>query len=293
MKTKEIKIAMMIIAVATVATSLSCKKEASASTTMPAGKQSVAIYLNDDPVPNLFKVLVDIRYIEVKIDTGNVHHDDDYYNDDHDGDNDHEHEDEYGKWDTLSITPRTYDLLKLRNGADTLIANSYASEGKITKVRITLGTNNTVWTDSAHSFPLVLCDNEPYVYVKIKSNSIDTLPGGKLRLRIDFDVAKSIDLENGVYCFEPKLKSYSDGTTGKIEGVVQPVKAFPLVKVFNTTDTAYAIPEEDGEYKVKGLKPASYSVQFKATAPYKDTTINNVQVAAGQDTKLPMITLHQ
>lgn len=292
MKTKKFAIAVALTGLIAFVI-VSCQKETSTSTTAPAGKQSVAVYLNDDPVPNLLKVLVDIRYVEVKVDTGNVHHDDDYYNDDHDGDNDHQHHDRYGRWDTLSITPRVYDLLKLKNGVDTLIANAYANAGKITKVRITLGINNTVWTDSTYSFPLTLCDNNPYLYIKIKSNSIESLPNGQIRIRIDFDVAKSIEFENGIYCLRPQLRSYCDNNTGKIEGIVKPREAHALVKVFNNTDTAYAMPEEDGEYKIRGLKPATYSVLFKATTPYRDTTVNNVQVTAGQKTTIPLITLHQ
>ena len=97
---------------------ISCQKETSSSNTVPAGKQHVQVYLNDDPVPNLLKVLVDIRYIEVKVDTGTMHHDDDYYNNDHDSDNDHHDHDQYGKWDTLTIRPGVYNILRLRNGID-------------------------------------------------------------------------------------------------------------------------------------------------------------------------------
>ncbi|MBS1669051.1 MAG: DUF4382 domain-containing protein [Bacteroidetes bacterium] len=271
-----------------------CKKENSVSTvtTVPAGKQTVAVYLNDDPVPKFTKVLIDIKYIEVKIDTGKMHHEDDYYNADHDGDNDHHDGDHFGKWDTLSVTPRKYDLLKLKNGMDTLIANGFANVGKITKIRITLGADNSVWTDSAHSDPLPLCDSKPYVYIKVYANSIDSLPGGQHRIRIDFDVAKSIESENGHLCLWPKLKSYSERTTGKIEGKVKPKDAHAQIIAYNLTDTAYAIPEEDGEFQIRGLKPASYNVLYKATSPYMDTTINNVQVQKGTETKLPTITLH-
>ena len=273
---------------------VSCSKEKSVTTNnAPAGKQGVLVYMNDDPVPNLFKVLVDIRYVEVKVDTGVAHHDDDYYNDDHDGDNDHQDHDLFGQWDTLSVTPRIYDLLKLKNGVDTLIASSYANIGKITKIRITLGPNNTVWTDSTHSYTLPLCDNNPFIYVKVRSNTIDTLSTGQVRIRIDFDVAKSVEFENGGYCFEPKLKCYSDNTSGKIEGMVKPREAHAMIKVYNNTDTAYAIPEEDGEYKIRGLKPASYSVLFKAMSPYRDTLVNNVPVQIGQTTTIPVITQRQ
>ncbi len=294
MKTTKSSFVLLLMLTLILALIVSCSKENSATiTTAPAGKQSVLVYMNDDPVPHLLKVLVDIRYVEVKVDTGTIHHEDDYYNDDHDGDNDHKDHDRFGQWDTLSVTPRIYDLLKLKNGVDTLIASSYADIGKITKVRITLGTNNNVWTDSIHSFPLPLCENRPYIYVKVRSNTIDTLPTGQVRIRIDFDVAKSVESDNGSYCFEPELKCYSDNTSGKIEGMVKPREAHAMIKVYNSTDTAYAIPEEDGEFKIRGLKPARYSVLFKATAPYRDTTLINVQVQAGKKTTIPVITLHQ
>lgn len=269
-----------------------CKKN-DTSLEGPKGKQKIEIYLNDDPALHLSKVLVDVRYIEVKVDTGAIHHDDEYYDEDHDGDEDHHDHDKYGKWDTLSVTPRVYDLLKLKNGSDTLIANGYANAGKISKIRITLGNNNTVWIDSTHSFPLVLCDNKPYIYVKVKSGNIQSMPGGQSRIRIDFDVAKSIDFEDNNYCFEPKLKCYSDDNTGKIEGKVTPRDARAIIKIYNNTDTAFGIPEDDGDFKVKGLKPATYNVLFKATAPYSDSLITNVKVQAGQETKLQKVVLHR
>lgn len=291
----KLKFFIMLFISATIAAGIiSCSKERSVTTTTaPAGKQSVMVYLNDDPIPSLLKVLVDIRYIEVKVDTSTVSHNDDYYNDDRDSDDDNQGRDRYGKWDTLSVTPRVYDLLKLKNGVDTLIASSYANAGKITKVRITLGSNNTVWTDSTRSYPLTLCDNDPYIYAQVRSNTIETMSNGQVKLRIDFDVARSIEFDNGRYCLEPKLKSYSENNTGKIEGIVQPRAAYAIVRVYNNTDTAYAIPEEDGEFKIKALKPATYSVLYKATAPYRDTTINNIQVQAGQKVNMPTVTLQK
>ena len=164
---------------------LACNKENSNSSgSIPAGQQKVTVTLNDGPVTNLTSVILDIRYVEVKVDTGKVHHDDDYYDQDHEGedhnqgDEDH-HGDRFGKWDTVGVTPGLYDLLKLRNGTDTVIANGLSHIGKITKIRITLGSNNTVSTDNTHTYPLPLCDASPYVYANIRSNTIDSLGGGK------------------------------------------------------------------------------------------------------------------
>jgi len=289
------------LALATLSTGLflACNKETSPSSgNVPAGKQQVTVYLNDGPVPNLTSVILDLRYVEVKVDTGRIHHDDDYYDQDHEGDNDFpwgggdHHGDQFGKWDTVSVTPGLYDLLKLRNTTDTVIANGISHTGKITKIRITLGTNNTVSTDATHTYPLPLCDASPYVYANIRSNTIDSIGGGKYVIRIDFDVARSIRFDNGVYCLKPFLKPYCQKTSGSVEGRVLPWDAHALVMVFNNADTAFALPEYEGQFEARGLSPGTYSVLFKAMAPYKDTTLVNIPVQAGAETKLPSITLH-
>jgi hypothetical protein len=131
------------------------------------------------------------------------------------------------------------------------------------------------------------------VYVNIRSNSLDSLGGGEYLIRIDFNVAKSIEFEDGQYCLRPKLKSFCEKTSGTIEGKVLPRDARTNVMVFNNTDTTFAIPEDEGEFKLRGLSAGTYSVLYKAIAPYQDTTLLNIQVQKGMETKLPTITLHQ
>jgi hypothetical protein len=282
-------LSVLIVAVISL---VSCQKNTDIKNEIPAAKQKVSLYLNDDPSYNFTKVFVDIRYVEVKVDTGtivNTHHEDD-----ENGDDDHSDHDSYGQWDTLSVNPGVYDLLRLRNGVDTLLANGYVWHGRITKVRLTLGNNNSVWTDSTHSAPLIMCENSPYVYAKLGPNTIDTLPGGQIQIHIDFDVTKSIKKENGMYCLKGELKAYSHNSTGKIEGKIFPKEARPLIRAFNSTDTAYAVPfEDDGEYKITGLKEGVYSIFYDATAPYIDTTITNVRVYKGVETKIASITLRK
>lgn len=293
LKTKKKILAILLLNISLSAVFFACKKVNDTTTTniAPPGKHLVSVYINDDPIPKMLKVLVDIRYIEVKVDTGKVVHDDAYYEHDHDSGNDNISKDHYGKWDTLSITSHIYDLLKLKNGMDTLAAKSFAQVGKITKIRITLGANDTLWTDSTHFYPLTLGDREPYIYASVTSNTIDTLTNGQVMLHIDFNVAKSINHEDGRYCFEPKITCYTDNNTGQLSGIVKPHAAHPTIMVYNSTDTAFAMPEEDGEFKIRGIKPATYSMLYKATAPYKDTLINNVKVIAGQTIAMPIITL--
>lgn len=276
---------------------VSCQKEingATAASIAPAGQQKIQLFMNDHEDFNFTKVLVDIRRVEIKIDTGK-HHDDDYYDHDDDDDDDHHGRDHYGYWDTLNVRAGIYDLLRLRNGIDTLLADGFTANGYISKIRITLGSNNSVWKDSVQSYPLTLCDKSPYVYVKIRSNTIDTIPGGGVRINIDFDVQKSIKgkRSNTEFCLRPEIKSYAHSHSGELEGKVFPRAANPVVTVYNATDTATARPDREGEFKIKGLKPAVYSVKYSGDAPYKDTTLTNITVKKGDDTKLPTITLKQ
>jgi hypothetical protein len=276
-----------------------CNKEGSNSSgSVPAGKQKVSVSLNDGPVANLTSVVVDIRYVEVKVDTGEIRHDDRYYDDDHEGDDHREdngvnhHGDHFGNWDTISIAPGLYDLLKLRNGIDTLIASGITPAGKITKIRITLGSNNTVSTDSTHQFPLSICDGSPYIYANIRSVSLDSISATQFIIHLDFNVARSILFDDGQFCLKPQLKSYCNKNSGSLEGIVLPTAAHAYVEVINSTDTALAVPEDKGEFRLNGLSPGNYSVIYKSVASYQDTTLANITVVQGNETKLPTITLH-
>jgi Domain of unknown function (DUF4382) len=293
MKAKSILAAFVIALLSAVLVFTSCQKDIlGTDNIVPQGKQKVMVYLNDDP-ENYYKVLVDLQMVEVKVDTGSSYHDDHHYDGDDDGDDDHNSHDSYGQWDTLSITPGIYDLLRLRNGVDTLFAGGNTWAGRITKIRVKLGANNTLWTDSTHNYPLFICDSKPYVYIKIKEGSIDTLPSGFIRIKLDFNVSKSIKKKNGSYCLKPEIKAWSEKNTGSVEGKVYPREAMTRVSVYNANDTAFAFPEHDGEFKIKGLKEGNYSVLYDGIAPYIDTTISNIQIYKGRETKLPSVTLRR
>ncbi len=276
-----------------------CNKENSkSSSSIPSGQQKVSVTLNDGPMLNLTSVIVDIRYVEVKVDTGKLRHDDDYYDDDHEGDHDdqgdHEnhHGDHFGVWDTVGVTPGLYDLVKLQNGIDTLIATGITQVGKITKIRVTLGNNNSVSIDATHTFPLPICDRSPYVYANIRSVSLDSIGNNQFIVHLDFNIARSIKFEDGLYCLKPVITPYSNNNSGTIGGIVLPSAAHAYVEVLNNSDTALAIPEGDGEFKIKGLAPGVYSVLFNSVASYHDTTLTNITVLLGEETKLPTIVLH-
>jgi hypothetical protein len=268
-----------------------CQKQVS-DTLANNDEKKLSIYLTDDPC-QYDSVFIDIRYVEVKIDTSKAHEDDDHHGDnDDDGDDDHSHHDAYGKWDTLAIRPGVYNILKLRNGLDTLLATGNIPAGKIRKIRITLGTNNSL-VKAGVTYPLnLLPGTNNYVYVKIHSEDEDDDIAGQSAIWLDFDVCGSIRFNGNQYYLKPFFKVFSMKKFGEIEGKVFPRIALPFVKVFNSVDSGFAIPENNGEYKIRGLREGTYSIKFKGSNGYLDTTISNIQVRKGKETQVTNITLH-
>ena len=269
-----------------------CQKQIDESSNNAAGKK-LSVYLTDDPCV-YDSVFIDIRFVEVKIDTSKEHMDDDHFgDDDNDADDDNQHTDRYGKWDTLAVRAGVYNILKLRNGIDTLLATGNLPAGKIRKIRLTLGTNNSL-VKSGIRYPLnLLAGTNKYVYLKLKSEDEDETSPGQSAVWIDFDVCESIKFKNGQYFLKPYLKAFSLKQYGKLEGKVLPKMAAPFVKVFNSTDSATAMPEDDGEYKVRGLREGTYKIKFSGSNGYFDTTISNIQIIKGKETHVATITLRR
>ncbi len=269
-----------------------CQKQIDETSNNTSGK-NLSVYLTDDPCV-YDSVFIDIRFVEVKIDTSKEHMDDEHFgDDDNDADDDDQHRDRFGKWDTLSIRPGVYNILKLRNGIDTLLGTGNLPAGKIRKIRLTLGANNSV-VKAGTRYPLnLLAGTNKYVYLKLKGEDEDETAPGQSAVWIDFDVCESIKFINGQYFLKPNLKAFSLKQFGKLEGKVLPKAAAPFVRVFNNTDSATALPEEDGEYKVRGLRDGTYNIKFSGSNGYFDTTINNIQIKKGEETHVATITLRR
>jgi hypothetical protein len=269
-----------------------CQKEVSSDeNNIPPGNTKFSIYLTDGPT-DYQKVLIDIQRIAVKLDTCQRNHDDNHNypgcDDDHDQMNSR-----CEIWDTLDIRPGIYDLLTLRNGLDTLLASGFILNGKIERIKFTLGTNNSVVVDSV-SHPLQLVNNQNYVFVDIRRNHLDSLSSNNFQLFLDFNLSRSIWYANGKYWLKPFLKPFGSHTTGSIEGKIRPVHSYGvIVKAYNATDTTYALPWNQGEFKIRGLKEGVYNLFVDGINGYKDTTITNITVTRNKETDLNTITLHQ
>ncbi len=269
---------------------VACKKQVILGTN-PTGSKQLSVYLTDNPC-QFDSVFIDIRYAEVKIDTNKNHINDDHYGDnDDDKSNDNLHNDQYGIWDTLTVNPGVYNVLRLRNGIDTLLATGKLREGKVRKIRLTLGTNNSLISGGVSSPLNLFPGTNNYVYVKIHQQDQDDEDEVHSAIWIDFSVCESIIRSRGQYYLKPFLKVFAMKQFGIIEGNVFPPDALPLVRVFNANDSALALPENDGEYKIRGLQEGTYSISIRGSNGYKGKDITNIEVQKGKETHIPDITL--
>ena len=264
----------------------SCSKEDSNSS------QKLDIYLTDGP-GDFDAVFIDITSVEIKVDTSAAHRNDDHFGDNDGHGDDHLHRrDGFGVWQTVNFTPGIYDVLQLRNGIDSLIASTSVN-GTVRKIRFTLGTNNSVVVGGV-TYPLTLINpTNNFLYVNLNNRHRGRGNGGSMAVWVDFDLGRSIVYANGVYYLKPVLRPFCNTNFGEVEGRVLPLAAQATVKVYNNTDTAVAIPNPDGRFKLRGLTPGNYSVLIDGSSPYIDTTFTNVNVTAGRDTRLGEITLRQ
>ena len=292
---------LSIIFIASTIIFLSCQKEAG-NENIPSGMNKLSVYLTDGPL-DYDHVYVDIRSIAVKLDTCRRQGNGD--DDDHDEHQGHQHgcDDDndtiYSNcqvWDTLDINPGVYDLLALSNGADTLLASGFLLQGKILRIKFTIGDNNSVVVDSVTK-PLRIIGNQRTVYVNIRREHLDSLSPNNLRLILDFNLKRSIFYAGGQYWLKPYLKPFGLNATGQIEGELAPERSWRSVKAYSDVDTGYAYRNGRhhgrDEFKIRGLKAGTYSLFIEGRNGYRDTTITGIVVQRGRKTEVDDITLHQ
>jgi len=268
---------------------ISCNKENSIANTNSA--QMVNVYLTDAPIKN-DTVLLDIKYVEVKLDTSE-HRGDDHFGDrDIDSLNNLSHRDQFGHWDTLNFTPNIYNVASLRNGVDALLATGNV-KGTIRKVRITLGQKNSI-IDSGITYPLYTKNTYVYASINAVHHQKDSVNKSATALYLDFDLFKSIIFVNGRYYLLPYLKPFSNENFAGVQGGVIPAESRPIITVFNNTDTAYGLADKLGYFRIRGITEGTYSINFKGNNGYKDTTIRNIVLTKGTIYTIPQkITLHK
>ena len=208
-------------------------------------------------------------------------------------DNDHD-DDDYSCmiWDTLDIRPGIYNLLDLSNGADTLLASGITVAGKIKKIRLTLGTQNSVVIDSVQ-YPLRLWNNYNRITINVRGEDIEEIRPGDLQIWLDFDAGRSVvRIQNNQFILKSFLRIWLPPQTAAIKGKILPDRADAVVSVIANNDTLVAFPNSDGRFKIRGIRGTTADVYINATANgYRDTTLTGVAIQTGRETDIGTIQL--
>lgn len=286
-KTTQFVAASLIAIVSLVA--VACNK--STSVENGPGIQELNVLLTDGP-GDFNNVFIDIKSLQVVIDTAREgKHRRDTCNWDHIASNRNSRKDSGLVWTTMPIKAGVYDILKFRNGLDTLLASANVPKGSVRLVRIELGANNAVVKDSV-MHPLNLSPNLPnFIVIKLKGHEFEEFASRRHRLWLDFDVSRSIIEANGRFYLIPVMHTFVEKNTASVAGKVKPRDAKAVITLFNNTDTAYALPNKEGEFKMRGLKDGTYTLFVKASNGYRDTTINNVVVVQPKTTSVGIVEL--
>ncbi|MFM6984475.1 MAG: DUF4382 domain-containing protein [Chitinophagaceae bacterium] len=183
-------------------------------------------------------------------------------------------------WTSLNVKAGIYNLLDLTNGKDTLIATGQVAVGKISQIRLTLGSNNTVLF-KGNTYPLKTPSGQQSG-IKLQVNAT-LLAGINYSMLIDFDADKSIvQTGDGKFILKPVIRVVNKSVDGAISGIILPQTANPAVYAISGTDTFSTYANAlSGGFMISGLKAGTYQLQIRPKAPYRDSTLNGITVNVG------------
>ena len=147
----------------------SCQKEVTIENTSLNVPHTFKIFLTDHATPIFDSVFIDIQRLEVKLEDDSLSN---------------------GGWVDLSIRTGVYNILRFRNGIDTLFATGTLPNARLKKIRMTLGNQNSVMKDG-QSFPLTVKSNDREIVVNIELNNFE-INNGQISFWIDFAAGRSI-----------------------------------------------------------------------------------------------------
>lgn len=193
-------------------------------------------------------------------------------------------------WTALNINAGVYNLLDLTNGKDTLIADGQIAVGKVSQIRLLLGTNNTVVYEGK-TYPLETPSGQSSG-IKLKVNA-DLVAGINYTMLLDFDANKSIVVTGkDKFILKPVIRVVNKSLDGAITGTILPIASHSAVFAISGSDTFSTYADTlSGSFYIGGLKTSSYSVHILPNLPLLDVTINNVAVVNGSVTSIGTVTL--
>ncbi len=218
-----------------------------------SGNYPYKVRMTDAPGP-YSEVNVDIRSVEVTGDNGHTV--------------------------MLNTTAGIYNLLDFSNGVDTLLATSTLANANVKQIRLILGSNNTIVKDGI-TYPLSTPSAEQSGLKLLVHQTLQA--DVENNILIDFDANTSVvETGSGTYKLKPVLRTVVTATTGNIAGSITPAGTLAVVSATSATSLVYTSSvDADGNFRIVGLPPGTYSVTVTPALPLLPITVTNVSVQAG------------
>jgi len=226
------------------------------------------VYLSDNPA-DYDNVIIDVKDVQINVTS-----------------------DSSGGWQSLStVNVGTYDLLKLVNDHDTLLAHSDIPTGTIHQMRLILGDNNYVVV-SGQNIPLKTPSaQESGLKLNIQQN---VTSGILYKITLDFDAAKSIvKTGNDKYLLKPVIRTVLSAVGGSIKGFILPDTVTTAIYAIQPPDTIASTFSSNGGYLIKGLPAGSYTLSFVPNdTSYTTQAKAGIVVTTGNVTIVDTVHLH-
>ncbi|HKO75639.1 MAG TPA: DUF4382 domain-containing protein, partial [Flavobacterium sp.] len=191
-----------------------------------------------------------------------------------------------GETVALNVIPGIYNLLDFSNGTSVLIATDTLENATVEQIRLILGPNNSIVVNNV-SYPLSTPSAEQS---GLKLQVHQTLQNGILyNVLLDFDANQSIVVTgNGSYKLKPVIRTVETAISGIIKGKVTPIGTLAVVTA--TSDVSYSSNvDANGDFKVLGLPPGTYTVTITPVLPLLPVIVNSVIVTAGETSDIGTI----
>jgi hypothetical protein len=190
-------------------------------------------------------------------------------------------------WQTLNdVNTGVFNLLDFSNGIDTLLADTQLEAGRISQIRLILGSNNYVVIDG-EEFTM---DTPSAQQSGLKLNlHEDLLVGITYKVLLDFDAARSVVEKPNGYSLKPTIRVVSEAQNGAITGTIDPKEATPAIFAILDEDTVTTYADTTGYFLIGNLDAGIYNVVFDADENYDDLTVENVPVVNGEVTNMGVI----
>ena len=260
-------VSAFILSVVSLTVLISCKKNGTGD-----GKARLQVYLTDDP-GDYQAVYIDVKDVQINV-TGDANN----------------------GWQSLQgVNAGVYDLLRLVNDEDTILADAEIPSGRLHQIRLVLGTENYVKLEGTAA--LIKLETPSAQQSGLKLNiQYDVTEERLYTILLDFDVAKSIvNTGNNKYILKPTIRAILNAVGGTIKGVVVPKDFQTAVYAIQGVDTiATTFTGTTGGYIIKGLPAGSYNVFYRPSSIiYKDSLRTGISVMFNTTTKIDTTFLRQ